>query len=195
MSRWLNGRASAAFAGVPGSIYGWGIRDFFFCSCRSFTSKFPFSFFLSLSLSFDLSLALKTHSSHVSFNDAIRSIVKVWWCRLSRWLNGRASAAFAGLLGSIPAGVFAIFFRFCQSFTPNSLSPSSSFPLPSPFDLLLALKTPSSHLSLNHVRVFIRDHVLQNLSWKKVLRWWKKNRFKLTRAYRENFTGVDLQGY
>ena len=57
------------------------------------------------------------------------------------------------LLGSrvwFPAGAFAIFFRFCQSFTSNfplipfllSLStfPSSSFPFPSPFDFWFALK-------------------------------------------------------
>ena len=37
LSRWLNGRASAAFAGVPGSIHGWGVCDFFrFCQSLNF---------------------------------------------------------------------------------------------------------------------------------------------------------------
>ena len=41
--------SSAAFAGVPGSIPGWGVCDFF-SFCQSFTSNFPFP--LSFPLSF-----------------------------------------------------------------------------------------------------------------------------------------------
>ena len=66
------------------------------------------------------------------------------------------------LLGSrvwFPAGAFAIFFRFCQSFTSNSPPPPLSFPLSFPsssFPFLFlslrpfvcALKSHSSHLSL-----------------------------------------------
>ena len=48
-----------------------------------------------------------------------------WWCRLSRWLNGRASAVFAGVPGSIPGWGVCDFFRFCQSFTSNSPFPFS----------------------------------------------------------------------
>ena len=45
----LNGRASAAFAGIPGSIPDWGVCDFS-RFCQSFTSNFPFP--LSFPLSF-----------------------------------------------------------------------------------------------------------------------------------------------
>ena len=53
-----------------------------------------------------------------------------------RWLNGRASAVFAGVPGSVPAGAFAIFSVPTKASLPISLSPfpSSSFPFPSPFD-------------------------------------------------------------
>ena len=56
LSRWLNGRASAAFAGVPGSIPGWGVCDFF-RFCQSFSSNVPFP----------LSLPLSFHSSFIPF--------------------------------------------------------------------------------------------------------------------------------
>ena len=72
--------------------------------------------------------------------------------------NGRASAAFAGVPGSIPGwGVCDFFFSVsAKASLPISLSlspfpplpfPSSSFPFPSPFDLSFALKNASSHLS------------------------------------------------
>ena len=56
VSLWLNGRASAAFAGVPGSIPGWGVCDFF-----PFLPKLHFQF------PFPLSLPLSFPSSSLSF--------------------------------------------------------------------------------------------------------------------------------
>ena len=58
------------------------------------------------------------------------------------------TSLFAGVPGSIPGWGVGEFFRFCQSFTSNSLPfllsfssfPTSSFPFPSPFDLSFALK-------------------------------------------------------
>ena len=65
LCRWLNGRASisAVFAGVPDSILGRGICDFFFFSAKA-SLPISLSPFPSLSFPFDLLLALNTHSSH-----------------------------------------------------------------------------------------------------------------------------------
>ena len=79
LSWWLNRRASAAFAGVPGSIPSLGVCDFS-RFCQNFTSDFPFSFpFLS---PFDLWLALKTHSLHFPQKKRKTNKATEYWCRL-----------------------------------------------------------------------------------------------------------------
>ena len=89
-----------------------------------------------------------------------------WWCHLSRWLNGRASAAFAGVPGSIPAWGVCDFFRFCQSFTSNFPFPFPfSFPFPSPFDLSFALKNSFDRSGLP-VCLFLRYYACLVKIWR-----------------------------
>ena len=71
----INGWTSAAFAGIPGPIPGWGVCDFFFRFCQSFTSNFSFSFpFLFLSLS----LSIRPFACHCFISQLSGSPLRCW---------------------------------------------------------------------------------------------------------------------
>ena len=71
----INDRASAAFAGVPGSIPGWGVCDFFRSAKASLTISLSLSPFPSSSSPFpspsDLSFALKNALIPLTFLDFV----------------------------------------------------------------------------------------------------------------------------
>ena len=89
-----------------------------------------------------------------------------WWFRLSRWLNGRASDAFAGVPGSIFSWGVSDFFCFCQRFTSNFpfSFPSSSFPFPSPFNLSFVLKASQRYTNDFSLLFFLISNIKKTIS-------------------------------
>ena len=137
LSQWLNGRASASFAGVPGSIPVWAFA-FFSVSSKIFTSNFPFPFsfpFLFLSLSLSLRPFVCAKNAFFAFIPINYSFSPCVMHNGDRDGSPERSASCGHWM--IPASSFAIVSVSAKASLPISLS-LSPFPFSCPF-LFLSL--------------------------------------------------------